>query len=250
MTTPSRNPANDDTLIGVLNQVIKKQLQKTDDMLPARVVSYSRSKNRATVQPIITMVTTEGAMVSRAQIASVPVLQLGGGGALLSFNLQPGDLGWIKANDRDISLFLQSYTESKPNTKRLHTFSDGVFIPDVMTGFVINGEDDANAVLQSIDGTQRFSVAPDYVKMSSGDNSVLVNATTVTATVGTTTLVVTGSGITLTVGGTTMTLGGAGVSSSGAWVHTGTMQNNGVNVGSTHQHSGVTTGGGNTGAPI
>lgn len=250
MTTPSRDPADDGSLIGVLRQVLKKHLQSTDDMLPARVVNFDRTSNLVSVQPLISIVTTDGNLVNRPQVAAIPALQLGGGSALLSFNLVAGDLGWIKASDRDISLFLQYYREAPPNSKRMHSFSDAVFIPDVMTGFVIAGEDATNATLQSKDGTQRFSVAPTYVKMSSGANSVLVNSTTVTATVGTTTLVVTASGISLTVGGTTMTMNGSGISTNGTWAHTGTMTNNGVNVGSTHVHSGVQAGGSNTGAPV
>lgn len=43
--------------------------------------------------------------------------------------------------------------------------------------------------------------------------------------------------------------GGSGVSMNGNITHTGTITSNSVNIGSTHTHSGVQTGGGNTGAP-
>lgn len=59
----------------------------------------------------------------------------------------------------------------------------------------------------------------------------------------------TDSGITLHTPGT-VTIEAATIASSGAWSHTGTLVNNGKNVGSTHAHSGVQTGGGNTGAPL
>lgn len=250
MTIPSRDPADDGSLVGVLRHVLRKHLQNTDDMLPARVINFDRASNLVSVQPLISIVTTDGRTINRPQVAAIPALQIGGGNVLLAFNLAPGDLGWIKANDRDISLFLQYFRESPPNTKRLHSFSDAVFIPDVMTGFTIPSEDAAHATLQTKDGTQRFSVAPNYVKMTSGANSVLVNGSTVTATVGTTTLVITAAGITLTVGGTTMAMGGSGITTNGAWAHTGTITNNGVNIGSTHVHSGVQAGGSNTGAPV
>lgn len=38
--------------------------------------------------------------------------------------------------------------------------------------------------------------------------------------------------------------------SNGAWAHTGAITANGKNIGSTHTHSGVTTGSGNSGAPV
>jgi hypothetical protein len=39
------------------------------------------------------------------------------------------------------------------------------------------------------------------------------------------------------------------IESSGAWAHTGTLANNGKNVGSTHTHGGVSPGGSNTAGP-
>lgn len=163
---PSRDPADDNTLLGMLRVAMNKQLMSTDDMLPARVIAFDREKNRAQVLPLIEMISTAGERVSRAQIASVPVMQIGGGGFILNFNLKPGNLGWIKANDRDISLFLQSYAQTAPNTKRLHCFEDAVFIPDVMTGYTINEEDAENAVLQTLDGSCRVAIWADRVKIT------------------------------------------------------------------------------------
>lgn len=164
---PSKNPADDGSLTGAFRSILGKFLQNTDDMLPAKVIAVSADRTRVTVQPIIKVVSTSGQQISRAQIASVPIMQLGAGGFLLSFPIKPNDLGWIKASDRDISLFLQSFTDSPPNTARKHTFEDGVFIPSVMTGYTINSEDAANAVLQSLDGSIRISLFPDKIKITS-----------------------------------------------------------------------------------
>ena len=166
-SAPSRNPANDNTLEGMLREVMPKFLQSVDDMLPARVVSYDRSTNRVVVQPMVMVLGTSGESLSRQPIPNIPVFNIGGGGFIMSFNLNPGDLGWIKASDRDISLFLQNYTEQRPNTLRKHKFSDALFFPDVMTGYSISGEDSGNCVIQNLDGT---------VKISLGSNSVKITA--------------------------------------------------------------------------
>jgi len=163
---PSRDPANDDSLLGMVRQVLDKFLQGVDDMLPARVVSYDRDSNRATVVPMVKVLTTDGRQIGRAQVASVPVMQFGGGGVALSFNLTAGDIGWIKANDRDISLILQAYGDNAPNTLRKHSFQDAVFIPDVMRGMVIAAEDETNAVLQTLDGTARLALWPTFLKVT------------------------------------------------------------------------------------
>lgn len=185
--TPSRDPANDGTLLGMARQLLDKFLQGVDDMLPARVISYDRATNRATVLPLVKLLTTDGRQVGRAQVASVPVMQFGGGNVALSFNLVAGNLGWIKANDRDISLILQSYTENAPNTLRKHSFQDAVFIPDVMHGVTIAGEDSGNAVLQTLDGSVKVALWPDRVKIAAGALSVTVGPSNV-AIVGNTTI--------------------------------------------------------------
>jgi hypothetical protein len=164
---PSIDPANNDTLAGSIRFAFNKLLQQVNGMLPAQVIAYDRTTNRVQVQLLIAVVTTDGSRISRPQIASIPVLVLGGGGFMLSFPLNPGDLGWVLANDRDISLFLQDYNESPPNTARIKNFSDGLFIPDIMKGYTIDPEDEAHAVLSSVDGTIRIALWPDKVKITS-----------------------------------------------------------------------------------
>lgn len=156
--TPSRSAANDDTLAGVLREVLKKHTQGLDDMLPAVVEAHDRAANRVKVRPLVSMVTTGQAVLSRASIPSVPVLRLGGGGFFISFPLALGDFGWVKATDRDISLFLQSLSEAKPNTKRMHSFEDAVFIPDVIRAYDIATADANSLVIQSTDGNTKFAI--------------------------------------------------------------------------------------------
>src|SRR4051812_35962375 len=114
---PSRNPADNDTMAGTFRLVLDKFLQRTDDMLPGKVIAYDAATNLAQVQPLIIMVTTNNQQVKRAQIASVPVYQMGAGGLVLRFPVKTGDLGWIKANDRDISLFKRIKDFVSPNTQ-------------------------------------------------------------------------------------------------------------------------------------
>lgn len=168
MTTnapPSRDPANDDSILGMLRNVLDKFLLGIDDMLPALVVAFDRNANRVQVQPLVMLLTTSGQNVQRAQVASVPVVQLGAGGFVLNFNLKPGDFGYIKANDRDISLVMQGGTMAGPNTLRKHSFEDGVFIPVVDRQFVIDTEDAENAVLQSSDGVVNLALWSEFAKI-------------------------------------------------------------------------------------
>lgn len=179
---PSQDPADNDSILGMLRLVLRKFLAQTDDMLPAKVIAYDRALNRATVQPMIQMVTTDGQRVSRAQVVSLPVLNLGGGGFVLSFPISPGDLGWVKASDRDISLFLQGYVETAPNTGRMHTFSDALFIPDVMTGWTVDGGDSESVVLQSLDGVVRVALSATTLTLTAPTVIIDAAATTCSGT--------------------------------------------------------------------
>lgn len=147
---PSRRPGEDEDADGAVGFLLKKALQKTNNQLPARIISYDRDRNRAQVEILYQLTYTNGINVQMQAPAQVPVVQIGGGGMVLNFPLNKGDLGWIKASDRDISLFLQSYGAERGNTPRMHDFADGVFYPDVMKGWAV--DDPAAAVLQTLDG--------------------------------------------------------------------------------------------------
>lgn len=231
-STPSRDPANDDSLLGMARQILDKFLNNIDDMLPARVVSYDRVKNRATVVPMVKLLTTDNRQVGRAQVASVPVMQFGGDGVALSFNLKAGDLGWIKANDRDISLITQGYKDSAPNTLRKHSFQDAVFIPDVMRGLTINAEDQAHAVLQTLDGSVRVAIWPDRVKITKGAMYAEVGPANITLSNGSSGLVISPSGAT----------------AQGHFSFPDGVSIGGIEFG-THKHTNVQPGGGTSGGP-
>lgn len=180
---PSIDPANNDTLAGVFQFALVKWLQRTNDMLPAKVIAFKAgSPAYVQVQPMINTVGTSGLQTQQAQFPEIPVLSMGGGGFVMYFNLKPGDLGWIKANDRDISLYLQSLKASPPNTNRMHSFSDAIFIPGVLVQYVINPEDAGNMVLQSLDGTVKISLGAAKIKIAAptveidGQAQVIVNS--------------------------------------------------------------------------
>lgn len=165
---PSLNPADNGTLAGAVTFAFHKLLQNVNGMLPAQVMSYDRSKNRVQVQLLINIVGTDGSSYPRPQLASIPVFVFGGGGFRLSFPLKSGDQGWVIANDRDISNFLNSYSQTTPNTARIKSFSDGVFFPDVMSGLnTISSGDANNAVLSNSSGTVTISISETGVKITS-----------------------------------------------------------------------------------
>lgn len=245
---PSIDPADIGTLTGAFREILKKHLQGIDDMLPGQVVAFDREKNLVQVQPLIMKKSTIGDNIVRAQIASIPVFQIGGGGFMLNFNLKPGDLGWIKANDRDISLFMQTFQQAPINTYRLHSFQDAVFIPSVMKGYVINSEDEENAVLQTLDGSVRVAIWSDRVKITAP--LVVVDAPNAHFTGDVLVDGKTDIGHGLTWGNTAPSAAvGQGAIHTTGLIESDTDVKVGTITLNTHKHTGVTSGGSDTGGP-
>lgn len=167
---PSVDPADYGSLIGTLKHFLMKYTQNLDDMLPAQVINYNRDTNMAQVQPLIPFVTTENQLVSRAQLV-IPVKQPGAGGYIISYPVTTGTLGWIKSNDRDISIFQQTKQASAPNTQRKHSFEDAVFEPDNMNvGVTISEGEDGNLVIQNLAGTVKISVSQTGIGINGPSN--------------------------------------------------------------------------------
>lgn len=242
---PNSSQAQEGSLAGQLKGALTKWLrEEVDDMLPARVVSYDEQTNRAVIQPLVMVGTTSGAKVSRASLPNIPVFRFGSGQFFMRFPIKEGDFGWLKANDRDLSLILQSQgrQEDWPNTERLHDFSDSMFFPDCVRGWLIDGANVNAAVWQSLDGS---------VCISLHDDEVNIKAPNLVAQIGTKTTI-TSPTIELngqtTINGNTVINGTTGLN-GGVAAAGGAMTHNGVNVGSTHTHGGVDTGPSNTGGP-
>lgn len=241
MTTPkipSKSPAIDGDLGAALSFILQKTLQRIDGQLPARVVSYNRTTNRATVQPLISIISTGGQRVGRAPIAAVPVLAIGGGNFFINFPLGPGDLGWIEASDRDISLFLQSAQLSPPNDARVHSFESGRFIPDVFDNFTF-APDGGAMVISSLDGSTRLVMSEGKINLIAAD--VQINSTTAEINAS--------SSVTVNTGSYNINTTGFGTQVTGAV----TLPTNTTIAGRpflSHEHSGVQTGLGDTGGVV
>jgi hypothetical protein len=167
---PSVNPADEDSLAGLMRLVMTKTMQSMDGRMPARVIAYDRATNRATLQPVIKMVGTDGREVARAPVASVRVYQFGNGRFSLSLPIKEGDLGWLHAGDRDTSAFLQDHKDGPPNTARMHSFQDGVFYPDAMKYGNVGATDGERAVFATGDNGSSIAFDESGIYLTVGGN--------------------------------------------------------------------------------
>lgn len=170
--SPSRGLNTESELDSVMSLAFRKQMLDVNDMLPAEIVSWDKDRNRAQVKINYLVTMTSGDVHQLEAPAEVPTFILGSGELVLVWPLKPGDLGWIKATDRDISLFLQHYDAQAGNTPRIHCFEDGLFIPDAMKDFVM--ADAEAACLQTSDGTTSVAVKAGSIKLTVGSTVLTI----------------------------------------------------------------------------
>lgn len=152
-------------IAAAIRDAVEESLLGFDSMLPAIVESYDRKKNVAKVRPLIAIVDVNNFSQARRALSNVPVLALGGGGYVINFPLKKGDLGWVHAADRDITEYKEKLRDIVPKTSRSHSFSDSMFVPDVMRNYTISEEDDGAMVIQTTDGTTKIAIHPDWIKI-------------------------------------------------------------------------------------
>ena len=161
-----------------INQAISQHMRdNVDDMLPATVVSYNAATNRAVVKPLSVMVDSVGKQIEREPIGDIPVYRYGGGGFLVTLPVQPGDFGWLKASDRDITHNLTTTgTQARPQTGRTHSFSDGMFYPD--TAANVPGASGSEMSMRSVSGGSKLDIGSSNIGLTSSTMAATIPTTT------------------------------------------------------------------------
>lgn len=187
-TIPAHNPADVNTLDGMNNVFLDKISMNIECVIPGIVQSYDKVSNRAVIKPAITGVATQGQKVSKEPLQNIPVLNLSGGGFIISFPIKTGDTGWLIACDRNISIFKQNLTESAPNNYRKHKFEDAFFIPDKINNVPLINTD--SLLIQDETGAIQFEMTTTGINLTgittiTGNTSVVGNLTVSTGATGT-----------------------------------------------------------------
>lgn len=170
------------------------------------------SKQMVQVRPLINFNYPDFSAIIPSDIFSVPVVFPSAGGGLISFPVKVGDTVLLLFSERDISEWLLGGGEqSTPNSRRRFAMTDAIAIPGLYTAQTHLNPNPDNVEI-TFSGA-KLSIDPSgNIEMDSPGN-VTINAS-----------------------------GNVDISSS-------SLTHNGKNVGHDHTHSGVQTGGGNTGVP-
>lgn len=116
------------TLEEVLDDVITSRLQTVYTSLPGRVVSFTAATSTCTVQPFPAIYQDDEA-VELPLIHSVPVGFPNGGGASITYPLQPGDVVLLIFSSLPLSRYRTEGSEGDPTDVRQFDLTDAWALP-------------------------------------------------------------------------------------------------------------------------
>lgn len=122
--------ADTPTLAQVIRDAIEARLAEVHTSIPAQIVSFDDATCLATVQPCLKRkYTVDNELVDLPKIVNVPVVMPRGGGAVIMFDLQPGDYVLLVFAERSIDKWITSGGKVDPKDPRKHQLSDAFAIP-------------------------------------------------------------------------------------------------------------------------
>jgi GpV Apex motif len=215
IATPFQEPTSGATEIQALRFLILQRLLKVQTITVVRVVAVNPGAvgpvGTVDVLPLVGQIDGAGNVIPHQTIFTRPYVRLQGGVNAVILDPVVGDLGVCLFCSRDISAVITAKAPSPPSSRRLFDYADGIYL-----GGVLNGTP-SNYVQFASDGTIKVvsTVAIDL-------QAPAVNITTTGNT----------------------NINGAIISPAGE------VTDALGKVLGTHLHSGVQSGGGNTGPPV
>jgi Phage protein Gp138 N-terminal domain/GpV Apex motif len=225
------NPSTASDKLESLKFIIARELNNVNTVTLGKVLKCTNNGALSLVgyvdiQPMVNQMDSKDQGLAQPILYNVPYLRIQGGANAVIIDPKAGDIGICLFTSRDISSIKNTRKQGNPASLRTFSLSDGLYL-----GGILNAQPDQ------------------YVRFS--DSGIeLVSPTKVTITApsavinGPTTI----NGNTI-INGTFSQSGGGASTMSGTLATTGNITAGGISL-QTHKHTGVTTGGGQTGNPV
>lgn len=226
MTDPATSQGEWNQLLFAMRQ----QMALLNTSMPVEVLSVQAfgvaPVGFVSIQVLVDQFTGDNKTIPHGEIPNVPYFRLQGGNNAIIIDPKVGDIGMASFSSRDISAVKNARMQAPPGSRRMYDMSDAMYF-----GGFLN-----QAPTQYIHFTDTgiMIYSPTQLDVEAPMINVIADLTTINSDT-----IINGD---LSVTGESNLNGNANI--------LGTFTNNGVNVGSTHKHGGVQTGGGNTGNPI
>ncbi len=210
-----------DAFVTQLQAMIEQQVSEVNTSIPGTVVAYDAGTNRATVRAAIPKRIADGSQLDPPTIYSVPVQWPRAGGTSITMPVQPGDGVMLHFSQRSLEGWL-SGDSAAPDDPRQYDISDAVAVPGLAAN--LGGPvDPVNMVISF--GSVSIKLTPGGKVIITAPGGIDLISTGVVA-----------------VQSPTMT-------QTGTITATGAVSGAGKSL-STHVHTGVVAGPGNSGPPL
>jgi len=206
-------------LTTVLKFAFEQMLKGVYTAMPGVVESYNSTTKRARVVPAINVKRTDGTTTARPAIANVPVVHPSGGGFVVLLPIKAGDTVLCVFSQRGLTKFKEAFGTADPDESLLD-IKDAIIIPG-FGGLEVTPSTTDGVSMQNETGTNYINVTDGAINITS-TGPVNVSAPTVEVE--------------------------ADINVTGDITVTGKVTSNGIEL-DTHTHSGVQSGGSNTGGP-
>jgi len=255
----------DNILSDVLNVAFKSMMNNMHTCMPGRIESYDHTIQKASVLPLIKKSYKDGKSQSLPVVVSVPVVWPRSSNASMTFPVNKGDYVLLLFSERAMENWLALGGQQIPGDTRKFDLTDAIAIPGLYPFNVASlSENNTDVLIKYNSTTVRITASgdvnidtPTNVNINAG-NDITMTAGNNIAMSATNNLTMTANLIGTSATGITSTItggGGGNVSIDGPVVTTSTIDSDGdITAGTislqSHVHSGVQSGGSNTGTPV
>jgi len=141
------------TLAHVIQTALKRFQTELHTCLPAEIVTYDRTKQKASVQPLLQRKTKDGVAFNFPVITNVPCRFERTSKFSITYELKPKDTGIIIVSERSLDVWLNKGGLVDPNDLRKHDINDAIFFPGLFP-FSTPAPAEANVALIQNDKTR------------------------------------------------------------------------------------------------
>lgn len=221
----------------LLNIIISNKIAEMHICMPAKVISYDFATRKASVQPSLNQKYSDDEILVLPVIHNVPVMQPASGGASVNFPVKPDDNVLLIFSERSLEQWLQDGKQSTPDDPRQNNLTDAVAHIGLNPFNVPSAAENNDDLLIAYDGSKIRFKPSGVVEAEASQIDLIadnVNITSPDVNIDATNVTVTGK---LTAANLEAT---SQMKSATALIGNKDF--------ATHTHSGVTVGGGITGA--
>lgn len=224
------------------NQQIAGNIQKINTVFLAKILSVSTAgvggTKTVTAQPMICQIDANGNALPSPKLVEIPHYRVQAGAGAFVVNPHVGDIGVFVCAKRDISKIKHGVTDPQtPASFRSFDLADAIMIATIHTGTAstyVYIDPDSGTIEIKAPSSLTVNTATATIN-ASGSTSINSPETTISGHV--------------TIKGGLSVSGGEGAQVDGAISASGDITSGNISLQS-HRHSGVTSGGSNTGTPV